>query len=251
MVNPPEEAITVRIFDNNGQLQAKPDEVKFNPEEWQTPRTVYISAINEWEEEGDHSGRISFILLSADEAEGREIGFSKYGIKDRGLFPYWLTVRIAAIILLLSFLIWTWLKKTGRLPSRIEVPLKTPPLQIALEKLGKLNVDNASKESVKLIYFELSQIIREYLEYEYFFRILEMTTEEIRKVLPRFAVDEEWEASLMEFLERADRVKFAKDLPEVSTIQLDLKSAEKLILRAHREWIVIPEEKVAKEEEVS
>ena len=240
MVNPPEEAITVRIFDNNGQLQAKPQEVNFDSENWQKSRSIYISAVNEWKEEGDHSGRISFILLSVDETEDREIGFAEYLIKDRGPFPYWLAARIAAIFILVGMLIWIWLKKTGRLPSRVDVPRKTPPLIIALGKLEKLNVDDLSSANVRTFYFELSQIIREFLEHEYFIRILEMTTEEIREVLPHFKGKIEWEKNLMNLLERADKVKFAKDVPDPLLIQSDLVSSESIIRQIHREWIMFP-----------
>ena len=242
MINPPEEAITVRIFDNNGQLQAKPQEVNFDSENWQKSRSIYISAVNEWKEEGDHSGRISFILLSVDETEDREIGFAEYLIKDRGPFPYWLAARIAAIFILVGMLIWIWLKKTGRLPSRIDVPRKTPPLIIALGKLEKLNVDDLSSANVRTFYFELSQIIREFLEHEYFIRVLEMTTEEIREVLPHFKGKIEWEKNLMNLLERADKVKFAKDVPDPLLIQSDLASSESIIRQIHREWIMFPAE---------
>ena len=242
MVNPPEEAITVRIFDNNGQLQAKPQEVNFDSENWQKSRSIYISAVNEWKEEGDHSGRISFILLSVDETEDREIGFAEYLIKDRGPFPYWLAARIAAIFILVGMLIWIWLKKTGRLPSRVDVPRKTPPLIIALGKLEKLNVDDLSSANVRTFYFELSQIIREFLENEYFIRVLEMTTEEIREVLPHFKGKIEWEKNLMNLLERADKVKFAKDVPDPFLIQSDLASSESIIRQIHREWIMFPAE---------
>ena len=242
MINPPEEAITVRIFDNNGQLQAKPQEVNFDSENWQKSRSIYISAINEWKEEGDHSGRISFILLSVDETEDREIGFAEYLIKDRGPFPYWLAARIAAIFILVGMLIWIWLKKTGRLPSRVDVPRKTPPLIIALGKLEKLNVDDLSSANVRTFYFELSQIIREFLENEYFIRVLEMTTEEIREVLPHFKGKIEWEKNLMNLLERADKVKFAKDVPDPLLIQSDLASSESVIRQIHREWIMFAAE---------
>ena len=242
MINPPEEAITVRIFDNNGQLQAKPQEVNFDSENWQKSRSIYISAVNEWKEEGDHSGRISFILLSVDETEDREIGFAEYLIKDRGPFPYWLAARIAAIFILVGMLIWIWLKKTGRLPSRVDVPRKTPPLIIALGKLEKLNVDDLSSANVRTFYFELSQIIREFLENEYFIRVLEMTTEEIREVLSHFKGKIEWEKNLMNLLERADKVKFAKDVPDPLLIQSDLASSESIIRQIHREWIMFPAE---------
>lgn len=241
MVNPPKGPLTIKIFDDSGQLQAKPQEVTFDAEDWQTPRSVYISAVNEWVEEGDHSGRILFVLLSTDESEDREIGFAEYRIKDRGPFPYWLTARIAAIILLAGFLIWIWLKKTGRLPSRVDIPRKTPPLIIALGKLEKLNVDDLSSANVRTFYFELSQIIREFLEHEYFIRVLEMTTEEIREVLPHFKGKIEWEKNLMNLLERADKVKFAKDVPDPLLMQSDLASSESVIRQIHREWIMFPQ----------
>ena len=141
----------------------------------------------------------------------------------------------------MSSYIWIWLKKTGRLPSRVDVPRKTPPLIIALGKLEKLNVDDLSSANVRTFYFELSQIIREFLEHEYFIRVLEMTTEEIREVLPHFKGKIEWEKNLMNLLERADKVKFAKDVPDPLLIQSDLVSSESVIRQIHREWIMFPQ----------
>ncbi len=140
----------------------------------------------------------------------------------------------------MSSYIWIWLKKTGRLPSRVDIPRKTPPLIIALGKLEKLNVDDLSSANVRTFYFELSQIIREFLEHEYFIRVLEMTTEEIREVLPHFKGKIEWEKNLMYLLERADKVKFAKDVPDPLLMQSDLASSESVIRQIHREWIMFP-----------
>ena len=242
MVNPPEKSITVSIYDENGQLEAEPDELTFNSDNWGDSLSVYISAINEWKEEGDHSGRISFVLLSEDDSDYREIGMLEYRIKDRGPFPYWLAARIAAIIILVGLLIWIWLKKTGRLPTRVHVPIKTPPLNIALKKLEKLDAGDVTLENVKTFYFELSQIIREFLEHEYFIRVLEMTTEEIREVLPQFEGEKEWEESLMNLLERADKVKFAKDEPDPKLLSSDLESGVEVVRQAHREWIIFSDE---------
>jgi hypothetical protein len=242
MVNPPEKSITVSIYDENGQLEAEPDELTFNSDNWGDSLSVYISAINEWKEEGDHSGRISFVLLSEDDSDYREIGMLEYRIKDRGPFPYWLAARIAAIIILVGLLIWIWLKKTGRLPTRVHVPIKTPPLNIALKKLKNLDSGDVTSENVKTFYFELSQIIREFLEHEYFIRVLEMTTEEIREVLPQFEGEKEWEESLMNLLERADKVKFAKDEPDPKLLSSDLESGVEVVRQAHREWIIFSDE---------
>ena len=101
-------------------------------------------------------------------------------------------------------------------------------------------MDDLSSANVRTFYFELSQIIREFLEHEYFIRVLEMTTEEIREVLPHFKGKIEWEKNLMNLLERADKVKFAKDVPDPLLIQSDLVSSESVIRQIHREWIMFP-----------
>lgn len=243
MVNPPEKSLKIRINDSKGQLLANPQVIHFDSDNWQVPRIVYISAINEWREEGDHTGRISFTLFS-DSAEGyREISSIDYHIKDRGPFPYWFVARLLAIILLVGILIWIWLKRTGRIYHRIETTPRISPLEIALEKLGKLNHEDVSSEAIQRFYFELSQIIREFLEHEYFFRILEMTTAEIHEVLPFITMDQEWQENLLALLERADKVKFAKEIPDQYILQTDLLEAEVLIQQAHRDWNKISTDK--------
>ena len=108
--------------------------------------------------------------------------------------------------------------------------------------MEKLDAGDVTSENVKTFYFELSQIIREFLEHEYFIRVLEMTTEEIREVLPQFEGEKEWEESLMNLLERADKVKFAKDEPDPKLLSSDLESGEAVVRQAHREWIIFSDE---------
>jgi len=155
------------------------------------------------------------------------------------ILPLRLIISLMLIFILMGVLLWLWRK---RIPARrkekreIYIPSK-PPYEIAVEKLKKLHEVNVSTPSqIKVFYTELSYIIREFLEYQYFVRAIEMTTEEIFHSKSYLPLNGSLMDRLLSVLKRADLAKFARFQPDRNQCLSDLKSMEDLVIRCRLEW---------------
>ena len=88
-------------------------------------------------------------------------------------------------------------------------------------KLSELDASLITKE----YYSKLSYIIREYIEREYFIRTLEMTTEEIECCNDFLKLNKKYFKDIIEVLKKADKVKYARDIPE-----FDIKIKDKELI---------------------
>jgi len=149
------------------------------------------------------------------------------------------TIGLAALMLiLLGLIIFIWFRRT---PDRFRFAEPfvdaAPPDKAALGKLKEL-VKQVEKgeSSVKEYYTSLSHIIREYLEFAFFVKTLEMTTEEIERFSGNFpfasATKDEWK----KVLKQADMVKYAKESADISNVQKDIRSAEAFIKNTTIFW---------------
>ncbi len=59
-------ANVIIVPESDGQLRSVPEEVVFTPANWNTPRTIAISAIDDEIVEGPHAGQMRFQVTSAD-----------------------------------------------------------------------------------------------------------------------------------------------------------------------------------------
>jgi hypothetical protein len=80
-----------------------------------------------------------------------------------------------------------------------------------------------------LHYTGLSEIIRRYLEGRYRFPALEMGTWDIKQVLPDHIDKDALLSKIEEWMESADLVKFAKELPEWEECEQALDFAYKIV----------------------
>ncbi|MEJ2635051.1 MAG: BatD family protein [Calditrichia bacterium] len=107
-----------------------------------------------------------------------------------------------------------------------------PAHEIALEALAALQprwremLENGEQ---KLLFTEISDILRRYLENRYFVKALEETTIEIGESLEEAAIGPEYRNSALEVLEFADMVKFAKYLPRPEEVENNLNLLETFI----------------------
>jgi len=118
---------------------------------------------------------------------------------------------LAALILLIIYL-KKFLRKKEEVISKPKIVDNRPPYIIALELLAKLKRQKLLEKGDFLnFYFQLSYILRIFLELKYKFNAVEMTTSEIRENL---VLDDFKEKSrILEFMNAADKVKFAKFIP--------------------------------------
>ena len=126
------------------------------------------------------------------------------------------------ILLLIAGLIFIYVKYY-RKPQKVseDIENQTPYDIRALEALNILHEEEAWKQwEQKPYYFELSIILRAYLEKRYGFLALESTTDSIKEALENIALDSGQKEYLIELLSDSDLVKFAK-------VKQSIESAEK------------------------
>ncbi len=124
---------------------------------------------------------------------------------------------VAGIVVVLALWLWWW-QRRGRPRPAAAGPPPRPPHELALEALDRLRKRKLWQQGqVKEYYFELSRILRAYLEARYDILALESTTGEIMAALRQKGVlPEERLTWLHRSLQLADMVKFAKAEPEPS-----------------------------------
>ena len=155
-----------------------------------------------------HKDSMSLQVLKDNMAPNVRNIYTEKKLKD--YWPYFLLALIALLIGLIYFFIKTKQK-------RAEVVLikkpKAPAHYFAHKKLAKLQSEQLWKVGKDKEYqTQLTYTIREYLENRFNIKALESTTEEIKSDL-KDEVTSEQETELVEILQIADLVKFAKAKP--------------------------------------
>ena len=134
-------------------------------------------------------------------------------------------------IILLFFIIRMLLKLLRKKPVKdisTQIIDKRPPYLIALELLDKLNKEKLLQKADFLnFHFRLSFILRLFIELNYRINAVEMTTSEIRRNL--ILQDNKEKNKVLKFLTFADKIKFAKFIPEIKDSEKELKWLEKYL----------------------
>lgn len=155
-------------------------------------------------------------------------------IKPPVNFPpnYLLLIILAAIVIsaALFFLIIYFLKRRKR-KRQEPLPSPRPAHEIAYDALTKLELERLPQRGrIKEYYFQLSNIVRHYLEDRFSFKAPEMTTEEFLYSLRESGELKSDHKSLLEqFLSHCDMVKFAKYGPARKEIDESFQSGKRLI----------------------
>lgn len=107
---------------------------------------------------------------------------------------------------------------------------KRPAHEIALEKLETLRQKKLwQNDQVKAYYIELSDIVREYIEFQFDVLALEMTTDEIISALQLKGIEDEKIKPLKAMLQMADLAKFAKYKPLANENELNFETAKTFV----------------------
>ncbi|UCC80139.1 MAG: hypothetical protein JSW64_01915 [Candidatus Zixiibacteriota bacterium] len=158
-----------------------------------------------------------------DDTTGVEIADIKEPMKLRGpVWPY-LLIPLGIVLIVLSII---FLRKYFR--KRYEIPVipPRPPWEIAYEKLDRLKSErHAEFGRLKRFYFDLSLIIRSYIEARYEFPAAEYTTYELENTSRLKEIEGGLYGRLFELFNRADLAKFAKFQPSVEDAGSDMKFA--------------------------
>ncbi len=135
-------------------------------------------------------------------------------------------IIIAAAALLIIYL----LKKRQHKKPKETIPPKKAH-EIAYELLNRLKAKNLPASGrVKEYYFEISKIVRSYIENRFSLKAPEMTTEEFLYSLKDSGILSGAQKNLVkEFLSQCDMVKFAKYGPTEEEIDTSFTSAKRLV----------------------
>jgi hypothetical protein len=134
-------------------------------------------------------------------------------INWRKYLLYGLIALVVIGLLVGGYLYWQKHRKPKGAPAARPVPTR-PAHEIALEKLEELRLKKLwQSDRVKEYHIELSDIVREYIEFRYGIMALEQTTDETVAALLRQQVDAQQVEALRKMLQLADLAKFAKYRP--------------------------------------
>ncbi len=156
-----------------------------------------------------------------------EIKDIKGPLRRRPVLVFALVALLAAAAAALGIYYWT-----RRHRALAGVPVPPPPAhEIALQKIRELIAKDYINHGLEQqFYYELSLIVREYLEARFGIRAPEMTTEEFLEHLRLGAtLAPEHKELLRDFLTHCDLVKFARYDPVQPEIDAAVASARRLI----------------------
>jgi hypothetical protein len=149
--------------------------------------------------------------------------------------PWWQYLVLGTLLLLVCLGLIAWL--LGRKKKTKRITRFRPAHEIAYEELRELRRKNLIAQGrIKEYFFELSLIVRQYLERRFTLRAPEMTTEEFLSHLKDSPVLSDVHKKLLkDFLVTADLVKFAKYGPTGSEIQASIEAAQRLVDQTRQE----------------
>lgn len=142
-------------------------------------------------------------------------------------FPVMLLVAIAMLILI-------WVKSRKRKQGSDGKPV-IPPYVLAMQALNTIKEEKLWQQGrVKDYYTQLTDAIRSYMEGELSIAAMEQTTSEIMEELEDHPdVDPQERRNVVELLQSADLVKFAKMLPLADESARDLNTAFDFVNHTH------------------
>lgn len=157
------------------------------------------------------------------------------------VLPPWPVKKIGLLFvffILIAGMVFIWFK---RLPPKYRFSKRfqdlPEPDEKALARIADLKkMVPGSNGSGKLFYSELSHILREYVEYSFFIKTLEMTTEDIDGILEKLPFSGKLGDDWIGILKRADLVKYARQSADQQLILDDFKTAQKFVQETTIFW---------------
>ena len=120
---------------------------------------------------------------------------------------------VMAILIFGIFLILRNRKKELKVPVKKAAPT-IPPFITALKRLNNLKESKIWQQGeVKKHHSEISEILREYLEFQFAFPALEQTTGEVMQAIRLTEISSDQQKQLRRMLMLSDLVKYAKEKP--------------------------------------
>lgn len=147
-------------------------------------------------------------------------------------------VFLALVLLYLAARLAQILKrhKTQYATDSTREPLK-PADQAALEALAELRANHyLVKGEIKPYFIRLTEILKTYIGRRFAFNAPEHTTGEVRADMRQMHIESSVQADILQVLDLADMVKFARFLPTDEQCRQALMDTEKIILRTRETY---------------
>ena len=165
---------------------------------------------------------VSSILEDLNISEFQDI---KSPIPVKPLFPLKTILYVTALIIISGLIVLVWKKRDKPRIIKANYAYAEDPNERAINRLKNLDSSMLAKD----YYFQLSHIIREFLENKFYIRTLEMTTQEIISSKKIFPIDDDVFSDLVQFLSEADKVKYARVIPDAEKIRIHKNTIETFI----------------------
>jgi hypothetical protein len=167
-------------------------------------------------------------LLESEDGGPAAIKDIRGPVAEFDLLYLYIAGAVATAVIIVAIVI-IYIRRRRRKPAPSEPA--TPAHETALKALRELRSRGYLKDGrFREFYFELSGIVRHYLEDRFSIRAPEMTTEEFLRHLKETSIlDSEQKGMLREFLFHCDMVKFAKYSPRTEEAERSMDSARRLI----------------------
>ncbi|MCB5286533.1 MAG: hypothetical protein LHW64_01865 [Candidatus Cloacimonetes bacterium] len=159
----------------------------------------------------------------------------KPALRYKAEAPFWLYLFIflvclaLATILIIMALNKSPSKKPKPKPAIVPAKKIAPPCLLALRKLEELERSGLAESDVLAYHYQLSMILREFLELSYHFGAMEMTILEIEYALQQSCPEQAEE--FLRILRYCDLVKFAKLLPSSAQIGLQTQALRQILIK--------------------
>ena len=133
-----------------------------------------------------------------------------------------------ALVIILAWLIYAYYQRRKnriKIPFEAKVP-RIPPYRVAIKALRELEDERVwQQDKIKLYYSKLTDILRNYLEHQFQMQAMESTTDEILDEIDGNKIHASAKETLKQLLVTADLAKFAKNHPDPSTNEYNMKKA--------------------------
>ncbi|MCG8569179.1 MAG: hypothetical protein MJB14_03490 [Spirochaetes bacterium] len=157
----------------------------------------------------------------------------------------WIILLVIFFALLIIGAIITGLIFYFKKKEKKEITSYISAYQLAIDRLEKLVKKNlVENQQVKEFYYELSNILRKYIEERFHLKAPEQTTEEFLENLKKNTTTfgEEEKSTLITFLNHSDPVKYAKHQPADDEIQTSFNHCKNFIIQTRDDSVVLPED---------
>lgn len=149
--------------------------------------------------------------------------------KDR--IPLILGAAALAVLAALAFVIY----RLSRRPKLVPALPPSPPWVVARQELAALEARDLIRQGEhRLYFFELSEILRRYMERRFSVPAMEQTSEEVMRLFRKGGglagqVPLPLEDVVRQFLEGSDRIKYAKHVPEAAEVDALLGACQRFV----------------------